>query len=106
MRICGACEFLHPLCIEGFCIDGLLDYQFQQTGRDTFEMLAEISETASEDAIRKEMLEQMKTILADKNLSYVQFYIKFVDEILPDPHTGKKRLIVKADAKEKERLAV
>ena len=102
----GACEFLHPLCIEGFCIDGLLDYQFQQTGRDTFEMLAEISETASEDAIRKEMLEQMKTILADKNLSYVQFYIKFVDEILPDPQTGKKRLIVKADAKEKERLAV
>lgn len=98
----GHREFLHPLAIEGFCIEGLLDYQFQQLGEDTFEMLAETSQTASRDMIQTEMLKQMRGILAEKNLSYVQFTVRFVDEIKPDPQTGKKRLIVK----EKEGLGL
>ncbi|HIU74557.1 MAG TPA: phenylacetate--CoA ligase family protein [Candidatus Pelethocola excrementipullorum] len=88
-------EFLHPLAIEGFCIEGLLDYQFRQIGKDSFEMFAEISKSASKEAIRLEMLSQMKKILSEKNLDYVQFYVNFVEEILLDPRTGKKPLIVK-----------
>ncbi len=34
-------EFLHPLAVEGFCIKGLKDYQFRQTGRDSLVMYAE-----------------------------------------------------------------
>lgn len=90
----GKEEFLHPLAIEGFCIEGLLDYQFRQIGKDTFEMYAEISDTASETYIRTEMLSQMKKILSEKKLDYVQFYVIFVNEILPDPGTGKKPLIL------------
>ena len=90
----GHREFLHPLAIEGFCIEGLKDYQFCKLSNDTFEMIAEICKNASEDAIRQEMLNQMKTILDDKQLGYVQFYVRFTDEILPDPKTGKKRLVV------------
>lgn len=97
----GDRDFLHPLAIEGFCIEGLLDYQFQQTGEDTFEMLAETAQTASKEEIRREMLEQMRAILLKKKLAYVQFYVQFVDEIGPDPKTGKKRLIVKDTEKEK-----
>ncbi|MDO4270352.1 MAG: AMP-binding protein [Eubacteriales bacterium] len=96
----GKREFLHPLAVEGFCIEGLLDYQFRQTGADAFEMLAEAAETASKEFIRSQMLGEMNTILAEKRLSYVRFDIRFVDEILPDPRTGKKRLIVPAAAKE------
>ncbi len=99
----GNREFLHPLAIEGFCIEGLMDYQFRQMGKDSFEMLAEISNTASEDAIREEMLCQMKSILSEKRLTYVQFYVRFVEEIRPNPRTGKKQLIVGTD--EKERMA-
>lgn len=90
----GNKEFLHPLAIEGFCIEGLKDYQFCQISRDAFEMKAEVSVHASKDAIRTEMLKQMKKILSDKHLEYVQFYVIFVDEILPDPGTGKKQLII------------
>lgn len=90
----GNREFLHPLAIEGFCIEGLLDFQFRQISEDTFEMLAETSIYASKDSIQLEMFKQMKDILKEKNLSYVQFYMQFVDEIQPDPQTGKKRLIV------------
>ena len=62
----GNREFLHPLAIEGFCIDGLKDYQFRQTTKDTFEMFAETEHGASKERIRQEMLQQMREILSEK----------------------------------------
>lgn len=102
----GNKEFLHPLAIEGFCIEGLLDYQFRQIGKDAFEMYAETSASASREKIKAEMLYQMKKILAEKKLDYVQFYVIFVDEILTDPRTGKKPLILQkgADGQYEERV--
>ena len=32
-------------------------------------------------------------ILAEKGLDFVQFYVNFTEQILPDPKTGKKQLI-------------
>lgn len=90
----GKREFLHPLAIEGFCIEGLRDYQFRQLSPDAFEMVAEIANDSLQEPIRSEMLRQMKAILEDKGLGYVQFYVNFVPEIQPDPKTGKKRLII------------
>ena len=91
----GHREFLHPLAVEGFCIEGLKDYQFRQTAKDAFEMLAETSRTAAKEKIRAEILDQMKAILMEKKLLYVQFYVNFVDEILSNPTTGKRPLIIK-----------
>lgn len=91
----GNREFLHPLAIEGFCIEGLRDYQFRQTTKDTFEMYAETDHSASREQIWQEMLKQMGKILSEKKLDYVQFYVNFVNEILPDIRTGKKPLILK-----------
>lgn len=90
----GHQDFLHPLAVEGFCIEGLCDYQFQQVAPDAFEMLAEAENEEQKPYIEKEMLRLMKEILREKNLSYVQFYVRFVDEILPNPATGKKPLII------------
>ena len=89
----GNREFLHPLAIEGFCIEGLKDYQFRQTTKDTFEMFAETEHGASRERIQQEMLRQMREILSEKKLDFVQFYVNFVNEILPDIRTGKKPLI-------------
>lgn len=97
----GNREFLHPLAVEGFCIEGLRDYQFRQTAHDAFEMYAEISADASEDIIRREVSEQMGSILERKGLGYVRFLVNFVDEIRPDKKTGKKSLIVPFWKKEK-----
>lgn len=93
----GNKEFLHPLAIEGFCIEGLKDYQFRQTAKDAFEMYAETAEHASKSKIQNEMLRQMREILINKGLGYVQFYVKFVEEIFPNPKTGKKSLILQDD---------
>ncbi|MCQ4671161.1 AMP-binding protein [Lactonifactor longoviformis] len=103
----GRREFLHPLAIEGFCIEGLLDYQFRQIAKDAFEMYAEASENADKTYIRTEMMGQMKKILAEKKLDYVQFYLVFVPEILPDPRTGKKPLILqKKEAVQDEKSVI
>lgn len=91
----GEREFLHPLAIEGFCIEGLKDYQFRQTTKVTFEMYAETDSSVSREYIRQEMLHQMRKILKEKKLECVQFYVNFVDMILPDKKTGKKPLILK-----------
>ena len=90
----GHQEFLHPLAIEGFCIVVLKDYQFSQVSQDAFEMEAEIVSPKLKEPIKKEMLSQMRRILQEKRLGYVQFYVNFVDEIKADPRTGKKQLIV------------
>lgn len=87
-------DFLHPLAIEGFCIEGLLDYQFKKTANDSFEMIAQSSNEDAKGNIEKEMQEQMRKILAEKNLEYVKFAVRFVKEILPDKKTGKKKLII------------
>lgn len=92
----GRREFLHPLAIEGFCVEGLKDYQFRQTAKDAFEMYVETAKGAREDFIRRELLRMMGEILAEKNLGYVRFRVRFVEEILPDKGTGKKPLIISA----------
>ena len=90
----GRREFLHPLAIEGFCIPGLLDYQFRQTGRDSFEILAEAASASAYENIERELRRQLGSILLEKGLSYLTFSIRFVEEIRPDPATGKKRLVL------------
>lgn len=97
----GNREFLHPLAIEGFCIEGLRDYQFHQIDRDSFEMLAEVTDEGIQADVRQEMLRQMKRILKEKRLEYVQFYVRFVSAVPPDPRTGKKRLIINTAGKER-----
>ena len=75
-------------------MEGLKDYQFSQTGKDMFEMEAEIVAPNLKESVKKEMLGQMRKILKEKRLGYVQFYVNFVDEIKADPATGKKRLVI------------
>lgn len=90
----GGREFLHPLAIEGFCIDGLRDFQFRQSSADSFEMLAETTAAEKREPVRGEMMGWMGHILREKRLDYVRFSVRFVDSILPDPRTSKKKLIV------------
>ncbi len=99
----GHRDFLHPLAVEGFCIEGLLDYQFRQTAPDAFEMLAETAPNARTAEIKTQMLRQMEAILREKQLEYVQFCVRFVDTILPSHRTGKKQLIVPYEKLELEK---
>lgn len=91
-------DFLHPLAIEGFCIEGLLDYQFRQINEKRFEILAETSSKEKESFVEAELKEQLNLILKEKNLEYVNYSIQFTEKIMPDSKTGKKALVVKSTA--------
>ena len=95
----GKRDFLHPLAVEGICVEGLLDYQFRKTDKDAFEMLAQTLDHENKTHIQKEIIQQMKKILREKNMDSIRFFVRFVNEILPDARTGKKQLIVQ-DEKE------
>ncbi|MCM1194266.1 MAG: phenylacetate--CoA ligase family protein, partial [Acetatifactor muris] len=90
----GNRDFLHPLAVEGFCVRGLMDYQFRRIDKAAFEILAEVPDETRRKTVREEIQRQMEKILTEKKLFYVQFYIRFVKEILPDTVTGKKALIL------------
>lgn len=90
----GRRDFLHPLSIEGFCMEGMLDYQFIQKDERSFELDIQVSSQEYKTTVLQEMTTAMKHMLKEKKLDYVQFIIMFVDEILPNPETGKKPLIV------------
>ena len=87
-------EFIHPLAIEGFCIEGMKDYQFRKIDNKSFEMLVEAIEDDKKQNIEQEMQSQMRKILLEKNLGYINFKVNFVDKILPNPKTGKKPLVI------------
>lgn len=93
----GRRDFLHPLAVEGICVEGLLDYQFRKTDKDAFEMLAQVSNQEKKPKIQREIIQQMKKILHEKDMDSVRFFIRFVDEILPDARMGKKQLIVQEE---------
>ncbi len=90
----GKKEFLHPLSVEGFCIDGMLDYQFRKINDQAFEMIIELSKNEKQESVKNEMKKLMKKILNEKKLDYVEFTIRLVEDILPDEKTGKKKLII------------
>lgn len=101
----GRREFLHPLAVEGFCVEGLLDYQFRQTDKDTFEMLAETTPEADREKVRSELLKQVKQVLIDKQLFHINFFMRFVEKIEANPETGKKQLIIKLEEREYETVS-
>ena len=87
-------EYLHPLSVEGFCVDGLLDYQFRKDSDRSFEMIAELSDVTRSDRVKQAVTRQMESVLEKNGLCDIAFTVRFVDQILPNPRTGKKALII------------
>ncbi len=90
----GRRDFLHPLSIEGFCIEGLLDVQFCQTGPASFEVRIETGPESRWEPIESELRRQLRAVLTEKGLFHVDFALRRVAKIPPDPRTGKKRLVI------------
>lgn len=90
----GRREFLHPLAVEGICIEGIKDYQFCKTSDDSFTIYVEKSLHGEEEWIKAALSEQIEQILEEKNMNFVAFTIDFTEEIVPNSQTGKKNLVI------------
>ena len=62
-------------------MEGRRDYQFCQNCEDSFEMFAEISQTADEEEIRMKILAQMKRILEEKGLGLL-YMVSSVQQLM------------------------
>jgi len=90
----GSRDFLHPLSVEGICVEGLRDYQFCKTGSASFKMIAEFSKSTDIVQAKSEIRLALDSILREKGLDYVSYEIFGTEQIIPDPITGKKKLIL------------
>ena len=90
----GSKEFLHPLSVEGICVEGLIDYQFQKTKADSFVMYVQIDEKFDAYGVCEKIIDVLRPILEEKGLGSLEYHLQPVHEILPDSKTGKKRLIL------------
>lgn len=90
----GNNEFLHPLSVEGLCINGLLDYQFAKKSDKHFEIHAQLRNGTDPKRILSELEKYMRKILKLNGLENISFKINIVSEINADKQTGKKRLVV------------
>lgn len=97
----GKRDFLHPLAVEGICVEGLRDYQFCKTGDASFEMLAEFSEQTDIAKAKQQIQKELNAVLSEKQLGYVTYEIIQTEQIAPDPVTGKKRLVLIESEKER-----
>ncbi len=98
----GKRDFLHPLAVEGICVEGLRDYQFHKTGDASFKMIAEFSEQTDIAMAKQQIQKELNGVLSEKQLGYVSYEIIETEQIAPDPVTGKKRLILIEGEKERE----
>lgn len=95
-------DFLHPLAVEGICVKGLRDFQFRKTGDASFEMIAEFSEGTDISKSKSEIRRELDALLNEKHLQYVTYEIVQTEQIAPDPATGKKKLMLPCEEKERE----
>lgn len=90
-------EFVHPLSVEGFCIEGLTDYQFIQKDNDFFNVLLQTS--SETDFVQRKNIgikikKEIQKVLDEKQLDFVHFEVLFAECIKPEAN-GKKKLIVR-----------
>lgn len=90
----GKKDFIHPLSVEGICIEGLLDYQFVRCDDENFVMKIQLSDSGKERNILNELDSFFLKLLMEKRMDFVKYKIEVVDEIKADSKTGKKKLIV------------
>ena len=90
----GKKDFIHPLSVEGICIEGLLDYQFVKVNEQKFLMKIQIKAAANLEKIKTELDDFFAKLLQEKQLNFVQYEIEKVDEIKVDEKSRKKKLVI------------
>lgn len=90
----GKKEFLHPLSVEGICVEGLHDYQFIKTSESSFRVDIEMEHLNDEIRIIGEVQKIVSQILIEKKLNWIDYSVEIVDCIFPDEKTGKKKLVI------------
>jgi phenylacetate-CoA ligase len=99
----GVEDFIHPSLIGELWIPGLKSWQIQLIDQTSFVFRARFEAHGRDEkqAIRRQIREQLRALLAEKRMDNVDFEIEEVDEVKVDPRNGKTRMILKPDGKDR-----
>ena len=90
----GNFDFIHPIVIVEFYVNGLNKYQVIKTGNTSFTLKAVISQQFSKDRVIKKIDERLLEILRKKKMLNLDYRIDLVNDIPSDPKSGKFNLIM------------
>jgi len=89
----GGRDFLHPLVLVEFFVEGLDKFQFVQKSKNELDL--HIVVEGDKEKVKKDAEKEIKKILTDKGLwEDVKIDVEVVKELKNDPKTGKFKLIV------------
>ena len=91
----GNREFLHPIVLAEFYVKGLKKFQIIKLDEKSFLMRSVIDNKYDKNEVKNKIKKKMRKLLAQKNMTNINFKIKEVEKLEADPETGKFRLIKK-----------
>jgi phenylacetate-coenzyme A ligase PaaK-like adenylate-forming protein len=97
-------DFIHPSLIGELLVPGLKSWQIQLINQTSFVFLARFEANRGREekqAVRRQIREQLRAILAEKRMQNVDFQIEEIDRPKLDPVSGKTRMILKPERKER-----
>lgn len=90
----GKMDFLHPLFIDDLDVDGIKEYQFIQSGDDTF-ILRCVKMPYASPNVEKSIKLQMDKFLHKKKMPNIKYKLEFADKLEADSKTGKVKMVIK-----------
>jgi phenylacetate-CoA ligase len=100
----GREDSIHPSLIAELVVPGLKSWQIQLIDDASFVFNARFEAGRGREekqAVRRQIREQLREILAEKRMENVDFQIEEVDRLEIDPASGKTRMILKPKRQER-----
>lgn len=96
----GERDFIHPIVLVELVVPGLDAWQIVLEGDEEFCFRARLDpglSAAGRDDCLRLLRARLESMLAEKDMSNVQFRIEEVDALSIDPRTGKFRLVIRPE---------
>ena len=90
----GQKDFLHPIALVEFYVKGLKKYQIIKKDEQSFIMKAIIAQNYDKKEVKDKIKIKMNNLLFEKDMRNIEFRVKEVEKLPPDPETGKFKLII------------
>ncbi len=92
----GVRDSIHPIVLAEFYVKGVKAFQFRLTGDESFRFLWQAEEGVDAGEVEEAARARLRVLLEEKGMGNVRLTLERVPALMPDPETGKFRLVVPA----------
>jgi phenylacetate-CoA ligase len=91
----GVMDYIHPVVLTSFCVEGIEKFQIVLKSENSFEFLAIIPDAGKKQQAIEEVKSSLNAILDKKEMSNVIFSLSIIDQPIIDKNTRKFKMIMK-----------